>query len=153
MGLHTQLEPSTSKLPPSNSTPFELVPLCSSPSLSLEQNLEGPRKQPSVADLAALGIKARDFAYESTLPPIPPFVRRQVQPGASVARSLKRMRREPEEDPGGGMSPRKLRRRETQLRLPETSAMPSLCTCAPPSTTIRCSSCGMERRSQSPPEV
>ena len=46
------------------------------------------RDETDVAALATLGIKVRDFAYESTLPPIAPFVRRQIQPGSDVALSL-----------------------------------------------------------------
>lgn len=45
--------------------------------------------------LASYGIKVRDFAYESTLPPIAPvrFLPRQIQPG------LKRVRQGEEENP------------------------------------------------------
>ena len=52
-----------------------------------------PSGQPSVALLASYGIKVRDFAYESTLPPIAPVPRvpRQVLPGP---RPLKRARRD-----------------------------------------------------------
>ncbi|KIJ69958.1 hypothetical protein HYDPIDRAFT_104630 [Hydnomerulius pinastri MD-312] len=50
-------------------------------------------QQPSPEFLASLGIKVRDFAYESTLPAITPVPRfpRQVQP---APRPLKRSRRE-----------------------------------------------------------
>jgi hypothetical protein len=53
--------------------------------------------QPSIATLASYGIKVRDFAYESTLPPIAPIPRvpRQVQPGP---RPLKRARKEYDND-------------------------------------------------------
>ncbi|KAI6105911.1 hypothetical protein F5141DRAFT_1126782 [Pisolithus sp. B1] len=57
----------------------------------MEENSQAPSKarqsrmsqQPSPEFLASLGIKVRDFAYESTLPPINPVPRipRQVQPG------------------------------------------------------------------------
>ncbi|KAI6130319.1 hypothetical protein EDD16DRAFT_1541616 [Pisolithus croceorrhizus] len=56
----------------------------------IEENSQAPPKarqsrlsqQPSPECLASLGIKVRDFAYESTLPPINPVPRipRQVQP-------------------------------------------------------------------------
>jgi hypothetical protein len=48
-------------------------------------------KQPDAATLAMLGIKVRDFAYESTLPPVKPvhLLPRQIQPGL---RTLKRIR-------------------------------------------------------------
>jgi hypothetical protein len=52
-----------------------------------------PSGQPSLALLASFGIKVRDFAYESTLPPIAsiPRVPRQVLPGP---RPLKRARKD-----------------------------------------------------------
>ena len=48
-------------------------------------------QQPDVATLASYGIKVRDFAYESTLPPVKPvhLLPRQIQPGL---RALKRVR-------------------------------------------------------------
>jgi hypothetical protein len=48
-------------------------------------------QQPDVATLASYGIKVRDFAYESTLPPVKPvhLLPRQIQPGL---RPLKRIR-------------------------------------------------------------
>ena len=48
-------------------------------------------RQPDAAALASYGIKVRDFAYESTLPPVKPvhLLPRQIQPGI---RSLKRIR-------------------------------------------------------------
>ncbi|KAK0461988.1 uncharacterized protein EV420DRAFT_1242894, partial [Desarmillaria tabescens] len=52
--------------------------------------------QPQPEDLAKFGIKARDFAYESKLPPIPPFRRKPPQSG--LMRSPKRLRRFGEED-------------------------------------------------------
>lgn len=53
--------------------------------------------QPTTTDLASLGVKVRDFAYESTLPPVRPVYLhpRQIQPGIE---SLKRPRVEGEED-------------------------------------------------------
>lgn len=56
-------------------------------------------EQPSVAMLASLGIKVRDFAYESKLPPIQPIYRhpRQIQP-AVVRTTLKRQWTELGED-------------------------------------------------------
>ncbi|KAH7916274.1 hypothetical protein BJ138DRAFT_1139973 [Hygrophoropsis aurantiaca] len=52
-----------------------------------------PSQQPTPEVLAQLGIKVRDFAYESTLPPIAPIPRvpRQMQPGP---RPLKRAQRD-----------------------------------------------------------
>jgi hypothetical protein len=52
-----------------------------------------PLGQPSLTLLAAFGVKVRDFAYESTLPPIAsvPRVPRQVLPGP---RPLQRARRD-----------------------------------------------------------
>ncbi|KAJ7781006.1 hypothetical protein B0H16DRAFT_1496808 [Mycena metata] len=38
----------------------------------------------SVEELAAQGVKVRDFAYESKLPPIKPYVRRPIQPSPRV---------------------------------------------------------------------
>ncbi|KAJ7639054.1 hypothetical protein FB45DRAFT_904601 [Roridomyces roridus] len=104
-----------------------------------------PSDQPAVADLAALGIKVRDFAYESRLPPVRPFrvrplpVRQQVQPGASISqpassrRPLKRTRPDGTEveDLGygfvmgvarAGPPPRKLQRTETGLGSSQMSA-------------------------------
>ena len=56
-------------------------------------------QQPTVEFLQSLGIKVRDFAYESTLPPIAsiPRVPRQIQPSA---RPLKRTSREWDEGNG-----------------------------------------------------
>lgn len=53
------------------------------------------REQPTAAQLATLGIKVRDFAYESTLPPVRTVYRqpRQIQP--SVPRQLHREDTEP----------------------------------------------------------
>ncbi|KAF8737936.1 hypothetical protein AX14_012118 [Amanita brunnescens Koide BX004] len=45
-------------------------------------------EQPTVEQLAKLGISVRDFAYESTLPPVAPvyFLPKQVQPDPRVTR-------------------------------------------------------------------
>ncbi|KAG1752546.1 uncharacterized protein EDB91DRAFT_1243305 [Suillus paluster] len=61
-------------------------------------------QQPTVETLQSLGIKVRDFAYESTLPPIAPVPRvpRQTQPSA---RPLKRTRNDWEEDNGAPSRP------------------------------------------------
>jgi hypothetical protein len=63
------------------------------------QVLRPSSQQPTVETLQSLGIKVRDFAYESTLPPIAPVPRvpRQTQPSA---RSLKRTRGDWEEEDG-----------------------------------------------------
>ncbi|GBE79920.1 hypothetical protein BKA93DRAFT_197244 [Sparassis latifolia] len=55
---------------------------------------------PSPDMLAAHGIKVRDFAYESTLPPIKsvPYIPLQVQPGIGGPTLLKRFRISREED-------------------------------------------------------
>lgn len=62
------------------------------------QVLRPSYQQPTVETLQSLGIKVRDFAYESTLPPIAPIPRvpRQTQP----ARSMKRTRGDWEEEDG-----------------------------------------------------
>lgn len=65
------------------------------PSSLKRARLVRPTPQPQPEDLAKLGIKVRDFAYESKLPPIPPFRRKPVQP---VMRSPKRLHRFGEED-------------------------------------------------------
>ncbi|KAG1833499.1 hypothetical protein EV424DRAFT_1365575 [Suillus variegatus] len=64
------------------------------------QVLRPSSQQPTVETLQSLGIKVRDFAYESTLPPIAPVPRvpRQTQPSA---RPLKRTRGDWEEEEGG----------------------------------------------------
>ncbi|KAK0242919.1 hypothetical protein EDD85DRAFT_813159 [Armillaria nabsnona] len=65
------------------------------PSSPKRARLARPTPQPQPEDLARLGIKVRDFAYESKLPPIPPFRRKPVQ---SVMKSPKRLHRFGEED-------------------------------------------------------
>lgn len=54
-------------------------------------------QQPDAAKLASYGIKVRDFAYESTLPPVKPvhLLPRQIQPGL---RPFKRIRADDVED-------------------------------------------------------
>lgn len=61
-------------------------------------------QQPTVEMLQSLGIQVRDFAYESTLPPIAsiPRVPRQIQPSA---RPLKRTSRDWEEEHGASSRP------------------------------------------------
>ncbi|KAG6910962.1 hypothetical protein DXG01_006016 [Tephrocybe rancida] len=54
-----------------------------------------PQSQVHADTLAKLGIKVRDFAYESKLPPVQPYRVRQIQPGP---RPLKRNRRDGEEN-------------------------------------------------------
>ncbi|THV08291.1 hypothetical protein K435DRAFT_787800 [Dendrothele bispora CBS 962.96] len=55
-------------------------------------------QQPPVEELERMGVKVRDFAYESVLPPIPSYRRhrRQVQPGP---RPLKRSHLEDADEP------------------------------------------------------
>ncbi|KAJ6628939.1 hypothetical protein B0H10DRAFT_1989910 [Mycena sp. CBHHK59/15] len=82
---HDQPAPSTSRLPLS-STAAVFAFLRDTP------DAPTPDPQPDPATLAAFSVKVRDFAYESTLPPIAPFRRRQIQPGPGVRRPLKRTR-------------------------------------------------------------
>ena len=69
------------------------------PSKPIKASVKAASEQPTVAMLASLGIKVRDFAYESKLPPIQPIYRhpRQIQP-AVVRTALKRQWAELEED-------------------------------------------------------
>lgn len=74
------------------------------PNFTTSSNVQPPvlrpySQQPTVETLQSLGIKVRDFAYESTLPPIAPIPRvpRQTQPSA---RPLKRTRGDWEEEDG-----------------------------------------------------
>ncbi|KAJ7721184.1 hypothetical protein DFH07DRAFT_784201 [Mycena maculata] len=158
-----QLEPSTSRLSPpsrpvlrfsfpaatSDSQPDSQPEYDSQQTQPRESDPDDANGQPSVAALAALGIKARDFHYESTLPPIPPFrlrVPQQVQPSSlphntgvgngngiatSRVRPLKRTRRDgtEEEDLGYGFvmgvaraRPEKLRRTGTDQILGDASS-------------------------------
>ncbi|KAG7449480.1 uncharacterized protein BT62DRAFT_686448 [Guyanagaster necrorhizus] len=66
------------------------------PSSPKRARLAQPTPQPQPEDLAKLGIKVRDFAYESKLPPIPPFRRKPLQQG--LLKSPKRLRRFGQED-------------------------------------------------------
>lgn len=110
----------------------------SMPTISLPQEstlvIPQPEELSIPSMLAKYGVKVRDFAYESTLPPIAPVPRvpRQVQPGP---RPLKRARRDPdnEDDPftqskSGGDSnvegdlPRKFKHLERQLTEPDISS-------------------------------
>lgn len=72
-------------------------PNFTAPSNVHPQVLRPSSQQPTVETLQSLGIKVRDFAYESTLPPIAPVPRvpRQTQPSA---RPLKRTRGDLEEE-------------------------------------------------------
>ena len=65
----------------------------------IKASVKAASEQPSVALLASMGIKVRDFAYESKLPPIQPIYRhpRQIQP-AVVRTTLKRQWAESGED-------------------------------------------------------
>lgn len=74
-------------------------PNFTAPSNVQPQVLRPSSQQPTVETLQSLGVKVRDFAYESTLPPIAPIPRvpRQTQPSA---RPLKRTRGDWEEEDG-----------------------------------------------------
>ncbi|KAJ7682553.1 hypothetical protein DFH06DRAFT_297779 [Mycena polygramma] len=124
MGVNSQPEPSTSRLPPSStSAVLDFLRI----GAALEAAAPPPREkrddQPSVEALAALRIRVRDFAYESVLPPIAPWVRpkrpppKQIQPGprnfenavagpstapAAHPRQLKRTRRDGTEESDHG---------------------------------------------------
>ena len=76
-----------------------LDPQQRNPSKPIKASVKAASEQPSVAMLASLGIKVRDFAYESKLPPIQPIYRhpRQIQP-AVVRTTLKRQWAESGED-------------------------------------------------------
>ncbi|KAK0206696.1 hypothetical protein DFS33DRAFT_611764 [Desarmillaria ectypa] len=95
------------------------------PSSPKRARLAQPMPQPQPEDLAMFGIKVRDFAYESKLPPIPPFRRKPPQPG--LMRSPKRLRRFGEEDVGNedvfsvGKRP-KLQRVDTELVIEEPAS-------------------------------
>jgi hypothetical protein len=76
-----------------------LDPQQRNPSKPIKASVKAASEQPTVAMLASLGIKVRDFAYESKLPPIQPIYRhpRQIQP-AVVRTALKRQWAELGED-------------------------------------------------------
>ena len=97
--IKPQVCPVMSSLKPPNTIPASSEVQPSALRLAASQ-------QPTVEMLQSLGIKVRDFAYESTLPPIAPIPRvpRQIQPSA---RPLKRTSREWEEEHGvSSRSPR-----------------------------------------------
>ncbi|KAJ7284130.1 hypothetical protein C8J57DRAFT_754172 [Mycena rebaudengoi] len=91
MDHDNQPVPSTSKLPLQPET-VESSTAAVIAFLSAKLDLDEKRREkqekhdehPSREALVALGIRVRDFAYESTLPPIPPFRRQQIQPGAET---------------------------------------------------------------------
>ena len=97
----------------------------------IKASVKAASEQPSVALLASLGIKVRDFAYESKLPPIQPIYRhpRQIQP-AVVRTSLKRQWAESGEDDDFFSQPE-----SSQKRLERTSTEPAIPP-APDSTDI-----------------
>ncbi|KAJ7044581.1 hypothetical protein C8F04DRAFT_1228393 [Mycena alexandri] len=82
MGGDSQPEPSTS----STSTRAVLDFLRVGVALDAAQAPRLVKKvdPPAVEALAAQGVKVRDFAYESKLPPIKPYVRRPIQPSPRV---------------------------------------------------------------------
>jgi hypothetical protein len=91
----------------------------------IKASVKAASEQPSVALLASLGIKVRDFAYESKLPPIQPIYRhpRQIQP-AVVRTTLKRQWAESGEDDffsQSGSQPE-----TSQKRLERTSTEPAI---------------------------
>ncbi|KAJ7490336.1 hypothetical protein B0H11DRAFT_2010102, partial [Mycena galericulata] len=114
-----QPEPSTSQLPSRSAFSAFAFPATATPppppaNTQDDDADDAPSDQPSVAALAALGIKVRDFFYESTLPPIAPFrrappapVRQQVQPGGA---SLSGAGTDPPGGIGGARPPRPLKR-------------------------------------------
>ncbi|KAH0587849.1 hypothetical protein H2248_006604 [Termitomyces sp. 'cryptogamus'] len=106
-GLHLpQMDPDTLQkpartiaapqpLPPSTPSPLLVPPIpFSKPPSTAPVDID-PQSQAHADLLAELGIKVRDFAYESKLPPVQPYRVRQIQPGP---RPLKRSRKDGEED-------------------------------------------------------
>ncbi|KAJ7368565.1 hypothetical protein DFH08DRAFT_947466 [Mycena albidolilacea] len=80
MGVDSQPEPSTSRLPGSSTQAvLDFLRIGTALDAAAPKPVEKQDNQPSVAALAALGIKVRDFGYESTLPPVTKYVRRQPQ--------------------------------------------------------------------------
>ncbi|GLB34046.1 hypothetical protein LshimejAT787_0109300 [Lyophyllum shimeji] len=83
-----------------------------------------PQTPAHAETLARLGIKVRDFAYESKLPPVRPFRVRQIQPGP---RPLKRVRDDEDGDVfsvnpragEGGAGPSKKSRLEREITEPD----------------------------------
>jgi hypothetical protein len=100
----------------------------------LKASVKAASEQPSVAMLASLGIKVRDFAFESKLPPIQPIYRhpRQIQP-AVVRTTLKRQWVEPGEDDFFSQS--SSQPETSQKKLERTSTEPAILF-APDSTDI-----------------
>ncbi|KDR83980.1 hypothetical protein GALMADRAFT_236532 [Galerina marginata CBS 339.88] len=89
-----------------------------------QQNDEERSQQPSVEELKKLGIKVRDFAYESTLPPLRTIYRhpRQIQPG--VPRPLQRQVTEPDQsDSQQSQSNKNVERTPTEPALSPTAPM------------------------------
>ncbi|KAG6821504.1 hypothetical protein H0H93_000012 [Arthromyces matolae] len=81
-------------IPSSTSSSSQLAPPIAGPSskpISTAPVDIDPQSQGHSNLLVELGIKVRDFAYESKLPPVQPYRVRQYQPGS---RSLKRTRQE-----------------------------------------------------------
>ncbi|KAG6830332.1 hypothetical protein H0H92_001267 [Tricholoma furcatifolium] len=102
------------------------------PSLWLPQPIAGPSTTPLDIDpqspshaqlLAELGIKVRDFAYESKLPPLQPYRVRQLQP---ALRTLKRARGDGEDEGTTSSKKSKLEREDTEpvIVQPETYTYP-----------------------------
>ena len=91
----------------------------------IKASVKAASEQPSVALLASLGIKVRDFAYESKLPPIQPIYRhpRQIQP-AVVRTTLKRQWAESGEDDYFSQS--SSQPETSQKRLERTSTEPAI---------------------------
>ncbi|KAF8812223.1 hypothetical protein BYT27DRAFT_7239775 [Phlegmacium glaucopus] len=130
-----QLEHTTSpKKPISANTQFtDLSSRQRNASKPIKASVKAASGQPSVATLASLGIKVRDFAYESKLPPIQPIYRhpRQVQP-AVVRTALKRQSTETgQDDPFSQSSSqpetsqKKLERTSTEPAIPPASETPA----------------------------
>ncbi|KAJ7904769.1 hypothetical protein B0H14DRAFT_2664313 [Mycena olivaceomarginata] len=141
MGADSQPEPSTSRLPGSSTQVVLDFLRIGALDAAAPKPVEKKDNQPSIAALAALGIKVRDFGYESTLPPVTKYVRRQPQTvrhhGQPFQQNgLKRTRQDGTEveDLGYGFimgvarrgpdeesrpPPRKLQRTETEAQLPQ----------------------------------
>ena len=100
----------------------------------IKASVKAASEQPSIAMLASLGIKVRDFAYESKLPPIQPIYRhpRQIQP-AVVRTTLKRQWAESGED--SYFSQSSSQPETSQKKLERTSTEPAIPP-APDSTDI-----------------
>lgn len=103
----------------SNAIASSIVEIAAKPAKPSNDNAELKSTNPSVQELAKLGIKVRDFGHESTLPPVRPYVRRQIQPDP-----LKRERQDEagRDDAGGDPAKKKskLERTVTEPDIPET---------------------------------